>query len=192
MKKNVVALSVLVSSIAVICMSTSAQAQVTPNPGTPPQVTPNPAPTPGTPPQVENPAPPQVIRAEPTGRNTIGPSISIGNGVTVGIDSKFGIAENVSLRPFIYFGNGGTDFGTALTYDINLKNTGNTNKITPFIGGSVDIRSGSGVGVTTASLVAGAEYELTESIQLKAAINVPLNSSQGQSTNLTAGAGFRF
>jgi hypothetical protein len=185
MKKNVVVLSVLVSSIAAICMSTSAHAQA--------QVNPNPVPNPGTPPpQVESPTPPPVIRAEPAGRNTIGPSISIGNGAAIGIDSRFGISENISLRPFIYFGNGGTDFGTALTYDINLKNTGNTNKITPFVGGSVDIKSGSGVGVTTASLVAGAEYELTESIQLKAAINVPLNSSQGQSTNLTAGAGFRF
>jgi hypothetical protein len=59
-------------------------------------------------------------------------------------------------------------------------------------GGAVDIATGNNTSVTTASLVVGTEYELTDSIQLKAAINVPLTNSQGQSTDVTIGAGFRF
>jgi hypothetical protein len=169
MKKNIAVLTVFFSSITVLSMITPAQAQVD-----------------------QNTAPPPPLAKSEVGRNTVGPSVSFGSGVAIGIDSKFGIAENLSLRPFIYFGNGGTDFGTALTYDINLKTSNNTNKITPFVGGAVDIKTGSSTGLTTASLVAGAEYELTDTVQLKAAVNVPLNSAQGQNTNVTVGAGFRF
>ncbi len=136
-------------------------------------------------------APPPVAKSE-VGKNTIGPSISLGGGAAIGVDSRFGISENLSLRPFIYFGNGGTDFGTALTYDINLRTANSSNKFTPFIGGAVDIATGNSTSVTTASLVAGTEYELTDTIQLKASVNVPLTSSQGQSTDVTIGAGFRF
>jgi hypothetical protein len=197
MKKNTIALTVLFMLVPAFSLSRPAQAQsqvqvnpsqvnpnpVNPNIGEPPQVNPNPNPNTTVPPPL---AKPEV------GKNTIGPSISLGRGVAIGIDSRFGISENLSLRPFIYFGgNSGTDFGTALTYDINLRTTNSTNKITPFIGGAVDIATGNN-SATTASLVAGAEYELTDTIQLKGAINVPLSSTQGQSANLTVGAGFRF
>jgi hypothetical protein len=205
MKKNAIALTALFSLVPALGLTRPVQAQsqvqinpsqipsnqVNPSTSEPPPVKPeiNPAPTPNTV------VPPPLAKPE-VGKNIIGPSISVGRGVAVGIDSKFGISENISLRPFIYFGgNSGTNFGTALTYDINLRATSsnsNTNKITPFIGGAVDIATGNNNSVTTASLVAGAEYELTETIQLKGAINVPLSSGQGQSANLTVGAGFRF
>jgi hypothetical protein len=187
MKKNAIALTVLFALVPAFSFSKPAQAQsqvqVSPNTSEPPSVntTPNP----------NNSVPPPLAKPE-VGKNTIGPSISLGRGAAIGIDSRFGISENISLRPFIYFGNGGTDFGTALTYDINLRTTNSSNKITPFIGGAVDIATGNSTSVTTASLVAGAEYELTETIQLKGAINVPLSSGQGQSANVTIGAGFRF
>jgi hypothetical protein len=191
MKKNAIALTVLFTLIPVFILSkpTQAQSQVQVNPPTsePPQVKPETNPGPNS----NNSVPPPLAKSE-VGKNTIGPSISLGRGSAIGIDSRFGISENISLRPFIYFGNGGTDFGTALTYDINLRTTNSSNKITPFIGGAVDIATGNNTSVTTASLVAGAEYELTETIQLKAAVNVPLSSGQGQSTNVTVGAGFRF
>jgi hypothetical protein len=178
MQRNVVALAVLFSSAAIIGLSTPATAQVGQNTVVPAQT--------------DSSAPPPLTKAEMS-RNTIGPSVSLGNGAAIGIDSKFGISENLSLRPFIYFGNGGNNFGTALTYDINLRTTNkNTNKITPFVGGAVDIRNGNGTSLTTASLVAGAEYELTEAVQLKAAFNIPLNNAQGQTSNVTLGAGIHF
>ena len=186
MKKNVIAITVLFCLAPILCLKTPAMAQVNPNiaPSEPTaQPVPSQAPTPAVPPPL---AKPEI------GKNTIGPSISLGGGAAIGVDSRFGISENLSLRPFIYFGNGGTDFGTALTYDINLRTTNNSNKFTPFIGGAVDIATGNNTSVTTASLVAGTEYELTETILLKAAVNVPLTSSQGQSTDVTIGAGFRF
>ncbi len=189
MKKNVVALTVLFALIPAFSFIKPAQAQsqvqISPNTSETPQVKPEINPVPNT-----N-VPPPLAKPE-VGKNTIGPSISLGRGAAIGVDSRFGISENLSLRPFIYFGNGGTDFGTALTYDINLRTTNSSNKITPFIGGAVDIATGNNTSVTTASLVAGAEYELTETIQLKGAINVPLSSGQGQSANVTIGAGFRF
>lgn len=193
MKKNAIALMVLFTLVPAFSFSKPAQAQsqvqVSPNTSEPPQVKPQTNPNPN--PNPNTSVPPPLVKPE-VGKNTIGPSISLGRGATIGVDSRFGISENLSLRPFIYFGNGGTDFGTALTYDINLRTTSSSNKITPFIGGAVDIATGNNTSVTTASLVAGAEYELTETIQLKGAINVPLSSGQGQSANVTIGAGFRF
>lgn len=131
-------------------------------------------------------------RAE-MGKNSIGPSVSIGSGsTTVGIDSKFGVNESLSIRPFIYFPNGGTQFGSSLTYDFNLTNTGNKVQITPFLGGSVEIaNANSGGSVTTVGFVGGADFDVTESVQLKAALNVPL-SGNGRTTDVRLGAGFRF
>ncbi len=191
MKKNAIVLTVLFTLVPAFGLNIPAQAQsqvqVNPSIGEPPLVKPETNPNPN----INTTVPPPLAKSE-LGKNTIGPSISLGGGATIGIDSRFGISENISLRPFIYFGNGGTDFGTALTYDINLRDANSSNKFSPFIGGAVDIATGNSNSVTTASLVAGTEYELTDSIQLKAAINVPLTSSQGQSTDVTIGAGFRF
>jgi hypothetical protein len=126
-------------------------------------------------------------------QSSIGPSVEFGNGQTVfGIDSKFGIRENLSLRPFIYFPNGGTDFGTALTYDFNLRNSANTLQLTPFVGGSVDFNTGDGTSTTSFGLVGGVDLDLSDSLRLKGAIIVPLSNDQGQTTTVTVGAGLRF
>jgi hypothetical protein len=134
-------------------------------------------------------------RAE-VGQNSIGPSVSIGNGTSsIGIDSKFGVNDNFSIRPFIYFPTGGTDIGSALTYDFHLKNTDSKVQITPFVGGSIDVNSLGGdnnSSVTTVSFVGGADFDVTDSIRLKAAAIVPLSTDRGQTTNITLGAGFRF
>jgi hypothetical protein len=128
-----------------------------------------------------------------TAQNSIGPSLAIGGGQTnFGIDSKFGVSDNLSLRPFIYFPTGGTDFGTALTYDFKLQNNGNKVQITPFVGGSVDVNSGNGNSITTVGLVGGADFDVTDSVRLKAALVVPLSTDSGQTTAVTLGAGFRF
>ncbi len=125
-------------------------------------------------------------------RSTIGPSLAIGGGQTsVGIDSKFGVSDNVSVRPFVYFPSGGTFFGSALTYDFNLTNTGSRVQITPFIGGALYIGTGGINNSTTVGLVGGADFDVTDTIQLKAALNVPITSNNS-STTVNLGAGFRF
>jgi hypothetical protein len=155
MKKNIVALVMVCSSVVALGMSAPAKAEL--------------------------------------GTNTIGPSLKIGGGQTaIGIDSKFGLSDNLSLRPFIYFPSGNTSFGSALTYDFNLTNTGSRVQITPFLGGSVDIATGSGVSnSTTVGFVGGADFDVTDSVQLRAALGVPI-SSNNSSTNVTLGAGFKF
>ncbi len=127
------------------------------------------------------------------GQSSIGPSLVIGSGNTnIGIDSKFGVSDNISVRPFIYFPSGGTDFGTALTYDFKLPNTGNNVQVTPFVGGAVDVNTGGNTSLTTVSLTGGADFDVTDSVRLKAGLVVPLSTDQGQSTAVTLGAGFRF
>ncbi|MCY7335168.1 MAG: hypothetical protein LH613_02970 [Chamaesiphon sp.] len=154
MKKNIVALVVLCSSVMGLGIITPAQAQM--------------------------------------GRSTIGPSLAIGGGQTsVGIDSKFGVSDNVSARPFVYFPSGGTFFGSALTYDFNLTNTGSRVQITPFLGGAVSIGTGGINNSTTVGLVGGADFDVTDTIQLKAALNVPITSNNSYTT-VNLGAGFRF
>jgi hypothetical protein len=126
-------------------------------------------------------------------QSSIGPSVEFGDGKTVfGVDSKFGIRENLSLRPFIYFPDGGTKFGTALTYDFNLINSANTLQLTPFVGGSVDFNTGNGNSTTSFGLVGGVDLDLSDSLRLKGAILVPLSNDRGQTTTVTVGAGLRF
>jgi opacity protein-like surface antigen len=154
MKKHIVALVMLCSSVVALGMSNPARAEM--------------------------------------GKNTIGPSLAIGNGqTTFGIDSKFGVSDNLSLRPFIYFPSGGTQFGSGLTYDFNLTNPGNKVQITPFVGGSVLINTGNNNSNTTIAFVGGADFDVTDTIQLKAALNVPI-SSNNSNTYVTLGAGFKF
>jgi hypothetical protein len=127
------------------------------------------------------------------GQNSIGPSIKFGNGQTaVGIDSKFGVGDNISARPFIYFPSSGTNFGSALTYDFNLKNTANNMQFTPFLGGTIDFNNGGGSSVTTVGVTGGADFDVTDAIRLKAALNVPLSTDAGQTTSVVLGAGYRF
>lgn len=126
------------------------------------------------------------------GKNTIGPSLAIGGGQTsVGIDSKFGVSDNLSLRPFVYFPRGGTYFGSGLTYDFKLTNTGSKVQITPFVGGLVSIGTGGINNSTTIGLLGGADFDVTDTIQLRAALNVPISSNKS-STTINIGAGFRF
>jgi hypothetical protein len=155
MKKNIIALAILGSSVAALGMSAPARAEF--------------------------------------GRssNVIGPALTIGGGQTVfGIESKFGVSDNLSLRPFVNFPSGGTVFGTSLTYDFNTTR-GEKVQITPFVGGGVAVASGGGNNNTQAYFAAGADFGITDTIELKAELDVPL-SSNNSSTSVVLGAGFKF
>jgi hypothetical protein len=153
MRKNIVALVMLCTSVAALGMSAPAKAEM--------------------------------------GKNAIGPALSIGGGSTVfGIDSRFGVSDNLSLRPFIAFPSGGTSFGTSLTYDFEVSRGGKV-QITPFVGGGVEVATGSGASTTQAYFTGGADFGVTDNIELKAALEVPL-SSNNSSTSVVLAAGFKF
>lgn len=160
MKKNIVALVMLCSSVAALSMGAPAKAQM--------------------------------------GKNSIGPSVQFGNignsSTFVGIDSKFGVSDSLSLRPFVYFPSGGTLFGSGLTYDFNLQNSNNSVQITPYLGGAVEVASATNGGNSTTSVgfVGGADLDVTESVQVRGGLFVPLSNNNGRPTTFNIGAGFRF
>jgi hypothetical protein len=124
-------------------------------------------------------------------KSSIGPAIFIGNGDTVfGVDSRFGVSENLSLRPFVAFPVGGAAIGTSLTYDFDVSR-GNKVQITPFIGGGLAVFTGGTRSNTQAYFTGGADFGVTDSVDLRAALDVPL-SSNNSSTNVRLGAGFKF
>lgn len=155
MKKNIVALVMLCSSVATLAMSAPARAGM--------------------------------------GTNTVGPSLRISNGTTtIGVDAKFGISDNISIRPSVYFPSGGTSFGAALTYDFDVSRS-NKLDITPYLGGGLLFSSANNGGGTNTEtyLTGGADFGISDSVDLKAALLVPL-SSNNSSTAVTLGAGFKF
>ena len=155
MKKNIVALVMLCSSVAALAMSAPAQ-------------------------------------AGGMGNSSVGPSLLINNGATeIGIDSKFGISDNISIRPSVYFPNGGTRFGANLTYDFDVSRSSKL-QITPYLGGGFLVTSSNGGGsVTQTLLTGGADFGISDSVDLKAALIVPL-SSNNSTTAVSLGAGFKF
>ena len=155
MKKNIVALVMLCSSIATLAMSAPARAGM--------------------------------------GSSSVGPSLLITNGTTsIGVDGKFGISDNISIRPAVYFPNGGTVFGAALTYDFDVSRSSKL-QITPYLGGGLSIISANGGGgsLTQTFFTGGADFGISDSVDLKAALLVPL-SSNNSTTGVTLGAGFKF
>ena len=124
------------------------------------------------------------------GHNTLGPSVRLGNGSSIfSIDGKFGVANNLSLRPYVAFPSGATNFGTSLTYDFDLRRT----PVTPFIGAGIDIGTSNIAGAsnsTTGFAQVGADFNLSRDFALLGSVNIPFTSSGG--TNVTLGAGLRF
>ncbi len=124
------------------------------------------------------------------GKNAVGPSIGISDGkVYFGVDSKFIINETLSVRPFIYFPSRGAIFGAGLTYDFNDPNPVKQSQVIPFVGGAVAVASGSN-STTAVYITGGADFNVTNNIQFKGALGVPLTG--GQNTQATFTAGYRF
>jgi opacity protein-like surface antigen len=131
-------------------------------------------------------------------KNYVGPTIGFPNGGTLfGVTSKFGIADNISARPFVQFaslsytgGSGSlTVYGASATYDFNIPKSG----FTPYagigiVGATVSVSgagysgSGSGSGLY---FEGGADYTVSDSIVL----NANYRSNIGY---LSIGAGYQF
>ena len=132
---------------------------------------------------------PQAALAGGIGNNYVAPSVSFGGGSSVfGIDSKFGIADNVSLRPFVTFPSGGTEFGSSITYDFDLRQA--SFPVTPFIGLGLGIETGNSNNTTTGFAQIGADLNVSDSVALLGSVAIPFNNNS--STSVTLGAGLRF
>jgi hypothetical protein len=139
-------------------------------------------------PAKSQPTPPAV-----PGSSYIGPSVSFGDGNTyLGIESKFPISSNISLRPAVRFPSAGVSIGAAATYDFTLSNDF---RLIPFAGIGATVYTGTnnnnGTNVV-ASLVGGADYLLTEQFALNGTVNIPLNSNNANPTNVAVGIAYRF
>lgn len=136
-----------------------------------------------------------VIAARPaqaqlaqSGQNYVGPAVIFGSGQTsVGIESRFGISENLSLRPNIFFNNG-TTFGTSITYD--LPGIDSERKLSPFAGLGIRFFGGNVNNTTTGYFIAGTDYNLSDSIALRGDVSIPFSSNGN--TTVSLGAGLRF
>ena len=127
------------------------------------------------------------------GKSYVGPVVFIGNGnTTIGVDSKFGVNENLSIRPFVQFPSGGTIFGGSLTYDFPVT-PGDKVQITPFVGGGVSVASSNNTNNSNTQVyfTGGADFGISDSFDLKAELDVPL-SSNNSSTNVRLAAGYKF
>ncbi len=130
-----------------------------------------------------------AVQAE-MGKNAIGPSIGISDGKAYfGLDSKFIINETLSVRPFVYFPSRGAMFGAGLTYDFNVPNPVKPSQVIPFVGGAVAVASGAN-STTAVYITGGADFDITDRIQFKGALDIPLTG--GQTTQATFTAGYRF
>jgi hypothetical protein len=133
---------------------------------------------------------PTAAMAGGIGNNYVGPAVTFGGGQSVfGIDSKFGIADNISLRPFVTFPSGGTQFGTSLTYDWDLRQS--ATPITPFIGVGVGFQTGNSNNTTNGFAQVGADFNVNESFALLGSVAIPF-SSNNSNTSVTVGANLRF
>jgi hypothetical protein len=122
------------------------------------------------------------------GNNYIAPAVTFGGGSTVfGLDSKIGVANNFSVRPFITFPSGGTEYGASLTYDWDLRQS--PTAITPFLGLGFEFQNTGGRTTNNAFGQVGADFNINDGVALLTSIGIPFN---GGDTNVTVGAGIRF
>jgi opacity protein-like surface antigen len=133
---------------------------------------------------------PTAAMAGGIGNNYIAPGVTFGGGQTVfGIQSKLGIADNVSLRPFVTFPVDNTQFGTSITYDWDLRQS--SVPITPFVGVGIAFQTASQNNTTAGFAQVGADLNVNESFSLLTSVAIPFNSNNA-STSVNVAAGLRF
>ena len=123
--------------------------------------------------------------------NNIAATIGNGSGKSnFGINSKIGISDNISVRPFITLPSGGATFGSSVSYDWNIPQSP-TSSIAPFIGLGIESEGDGVTRLTTGFAQVGADLNISEQFVLVGSITIPFDRSNG-SGNLTVGGGLRF
>jgi hypothetical protein len=122
-------------------------------------------------------------------QNYIAPSVGFINRNTLyGVNAKFGIAENVALRPFIQFNNAGTGttttYGASVTYNFKIPNSG----LIPYLG------FGGGEVATTGTDSGDGGFYFEGGVDYNASDNFVINANYKTATNswINIGAGYRF
>jgi outer membrane protein W len=145
------------------------------------------------------------------GKNYIAPTVSFGLETTKGINSKFVVADHVSIRPFLEFGSNdkilsfGTAMGSSITYDFS-----NSPKdlFQPFVGIGYEVNdtqtrtlepSMGFFGVQTFTqkqsrnffVEAGSDFNVSPGISINTRVRIPLEDT-GRDPTFSIGTGFRF
>jgi hypothetical protein len=122
-------------------------------------------------------------------QNYIAPTVGVINNKTLyGVNTKFGIADSVAVRPFIQFysasGGSATIYGGSVTYNFNSPKSG----LIPYLGlGIAGITTtGTSSGSGGFYLEGGVDYNASETFVINA------NYKQGDNGWINIGAGYRF
>jgi hypothetical protein len=122
-------------------------------------------------------------------QNYVAPSIGFVNSNTLyGVNAKFGLAENISLRPFIQYKNSGTGtgtaYGTSVTYNFQIPSS----RLIPYLGiGAAEVTTtGSSSGNGGVYFEGGVDYNASDNFVINA------NYKSASSTWINIGAGYRF
>jgi hypothetical protein len=124
--------------------------------------------------------------------NQIAPSVSFGGGTSVfGVDSRFPVTQNLSIRPSVRFPSGGIVFGTSVTYDFDPY--GMNRQLEPYVGAGLNVYTGdnnnNGANLT-GYVIGGTDYSLNDQFALKGSLTIPFKSEY--STDITLGVGYKF
>jgi hypothetical protein len=134
--------------------------------------------------------------AQDAKKNNIGPSIGFANGVTFfGVNSKFGVSDNVSVRPYVQFGSVAgvslTNYGATATYDFSIPKT----DFAPYAGigfGGLTGSAGGSSGSTSGLIVElGSDYNASDSFVLNANYRI-LTNGNGNGSIFNIGGGLKF
>jgi hypothetical protein len=133
-------------------------------------------------------APPASAQMKPS---QIAPSLSFGgNRAVFGVDSRFPVAPNISIRPTIRFPSGGIAIGTSATYDFD---PGSDTRLEPYVGAGFNAYTGdnnnNGANITGYA-IGGADYSLTDRLALKGSAIIPFKSEYP--VDITLGVGYKF
>lgn len=132
----------------------------------------------------------QPVQAQ-TKPNQVGPSVSFGGSTAVfGVDSRFPLAPNISIRPTMRFPSGGIVLGTSATYDFDISSD---IPLEPYVGAGFNVYTGdnnnNGANFT-GYLIGGADYSLNNQFALKGSVAIPFKGEY--STDITLGVGYKF
>jgi Outer membrane protein beta-barrel domain len=138
-----------------------------------------------------------------TKSNYIGPQFTFGNATGYGVNGKFGVADNISIRPFASFYNFSapgsnvnvTFLGAAATYDFNLDQPGQQpSGFSPYAGLGYEaiIASGNIAGSPAGGSVAGIYAEVGTDYHLNDSFVLNANYKFKSLGALSIGAGFKF
>jgi hypothetical protein len=129
-----------------------------------------------------------AMAGESARKNSVGPAITLVGGLTgFGANARFGIADNVSVRPYVIFFSGtgasATAFGGDITYDYNFPKSDWTIYGGLRVGSTVISNGTQSAGFGGIVFNVGTDYQISDSLVLNA---------NGNFGGLTLGGRFNF